>query len=673
MVKTHEIQGRQTFLSCILCAGVFRALLKKSFIVFSAFVMMTRFVLADTPTGYMVYTDFPAMIDEIMIPENYMQPSSVYKDAAVAANMLGITEGTIDAVPVYLTVSCSANQYLNENTCKDCPSGYPNSVSGATSITQCYKMVDIPCTQNECSNPDTTGCASVTCAASCSCDGGQYKQYSNSAGTGDGETSGTMSQSCTKSVATLSANSNHYVDGTNSCPVCNEAFKNGGTDTSNGTCPDGTVKSNAVATSQTYTQTCYHQTSSGGNIDSSLCTGTQSCGAKNYGACTITGCASGYYLSDGACVGVGVGYYSADGEIDRIKCPDEYPNTDNTTAATITACYKMVTRGCTQNPCVCSEGAMCACANCACAGETYIQYVASDGESDGVTSGNTENEICNQTVVSTKCDAGYYMKNNVCTACPKGTYKAEIGNATSCTVASEGYYVSITGATSQTQCPEGYRDGSNRGRDDITDCYKNVTRGCTQNACTCQKDSTCTCADCVCAGGTYMQYVASDGKSYGATSGTTLNEKCNQTVAMTTCKAGYYMNDDICTACPKGTYKATAGNATSCTVASEDHYVSTTGATSQTQCYTGLVSPQGTTSASGCGKMMYVDGTKLYLTSEKQTSPALAVRINGVVYYANITPLSSGAKTMNAETTKSLRTRINGIEYSIHDNTVQEE
>ena len=133
------------------------------------------------------------------------------------------------------------------------------------------------------------------------------------------------------------------------------------------------------------------------------------------------------------------------------------------------------------------------------------------------------------------------------------------------------------------------------------------------------------------------------------------------------------MNNNTCTACPKGTYKASAGNATSCTTASEGYYVSTTGATSQTPCDAGLVSPQGTTSAGGCGKIMYVDNTKLYLTKEKQTTPALAVKVDGVVYYANVTALSNGAKTMNGSTTKSLRTRINGIEYSIHDNTVQGE
>lgn len=104
------------------------------------------------------------------------------------------------------------------------------------------------------------------------------------------------------------------------------------------------------------------------------------------------------------------------------------------------------------------------------------------------------------------------------------------------------------------------------------------------------------------------------------------------------------------------------------TLCGENHYCP--GDNVAHACATGLVSPEGTTSAGGCGKIMHVGDDVLYLTSERQTLPALAVKIDGTVYYARTT---RGAKPMNGTTSKSLRTKIDGVEYSIHDNTAQGE
>lgn len=129
--------------------------------------------------------------------------------------------------------------------------------------------------------------------------------------------------------------------------------------------------------------------------------------------------------------------------------------------------------------------------------------------------------------------------------------------------------------------------------------------------------------------------------------------------------------------CPAGTYLP--AGATSCSVCPENSYCtgdsyeySLTNDQGAETCLPGKVSPQGSKSAGECGKIMRVGEDILYLTSEKQTTPALAVKIDGSVYYAKMTALSSGAKPMNGATTKSLRTKISGIEYSIHDNTVGE-
>jgi hypothetical protein len=87
-------------------------------------------------------------------------------------------------------------------------------------------------------------------------------------------------------------------------------------------------------------------------------------------------------------------------------------------------------------------------------------------------------------------------------------------------------------------------------------------------------------------------------------------------------------------------------------------------------CPEGLVSPLGAASVGECGKELHVGNDILYLTSVKQTTPALVVKMNGAVYYAKIT---LGAKPMNYLTHRSLRTIIDGKEYSIHDNTIREE
>ena len=127
--------------------------------------------------------------------------------------------------------------------------------------------------------------------------------------------------------------------------------------------------------------------------------------------------------------------------------------------------------------------------------------------------------------------------------------------------------------------------------------------------------------------------------------------------------------------CPAGQYLP--ANASSCATCLADSYC--VGGTFEypiasaqgiASCPAGKVAPIGSSFAGACGKVMHVGEDVLYLTSERQTLPALAAKIDGTVYYAKTTP---GAKPMNGTTTKSLRTKIDGIEYSIHDNTAQGE
>lgn len=196
-------------------------------------------------------------------------------------------------------VTAKVNSYVSGvGTCAKCESfneAYPKSYGGNIDSNKCYAELTPTCTQIPCVNPDSNGCT-VTCS-SCDCAGNKYISYV------DGSTDGATSESCTQEVATLEATANHYVDG-NSCPACNVAFTNTVSETTNtSTCPDETTtKSHATATSQSYDQTCYHQSSSGGNISSDSCTGTQSCSnTKTYGTCSATACESGYELKNGNC------------------------------------------------------------------------------------------------------------------------------------------------------------------------------------------------------------------------------------------------------------------------------------------------------------------------------------------------------------------------------------
>ena len=67
------------------------------------------------------------------------------------------------------------------------------------------------------------------------------------------------------------------------------------------------------------------------------------------------------------------------------------------------------------------------------------------------------------------------------------------------------------------------------------------------------------------------------------------------------------------------------------------------------------------------GVSMVIGNDILHLTPERQTIPAFAVRINDVVYYAQMTV---DDMTINNNTTTKLRVKLDGQDYSIHDNII---
>lgn len=120
------------------------------------------------------------------------------------------------------------------------------------------------------------------------------------------------------------------------------------------------------------------------------------------------------------------------------------------------------------------------------------------------------------------------------------------------------------------------------------------------------------------------------------------------------CEPGYFFSSDVA----------------ECVICDENHYCVGGENAVMESCPDGLISPTGTVVADNCGKLMRIGDGMLYLTQTQQTTPALAVRIDGKVYYAKTTPVSDGEKSMNINTEYSMRTKIDGVEYSIHDNTI---
>ena len=186
--------------------------------------------------------------------------------------------------------SCAAGYYKDGNSCKSCPSGYPNSPDGNTGgITSCYSNTKSRAWtggQTACAKP--SGCASVSCKA-CSGSACNYVAYSNSAGTGDG----TIKSGCSTNNANCqqqldkptSASADHYISGS-TCPACPDAYPNsaGGNIGQSGcyaTCSEQSITGgNRVPVSSTvyygnnceYTTVCndgYNQSSDG--VCSQLC------------------------------------------------------------------------------------------------------------------------------------------------------------------------------------------------------------------------------------------------------------------------------------------------------------------------------------------------------------------------------------------------------------------
>lgn len=124
--------------------------------------------------------------------------------------------------------------------------------------------------------------------------------------------------------------------------------------------------------------------------------------------------------------------------------------------------------------------------------------------------------------------------------------------------------------------------------------------------------------------------------------------------------------------CAAGTYLP-AGQ-TACETCLADHYCPVGdyepgGAVDQgiTVCPDGLKSPAGTSAVQDCGRILRIgENDRLYLHADKRTHPSLAVKVDGKMWYANLTPISEGARPISEGTTKTMHVVIDGVEYTVH-------
>lgn len=133
--------------------------------------------------------------------------------------------------------------------------------------------------------------------------------------------------------------------------------------------------------------------------------------------------------------------------------------------------------------------------------------------------------------------------------------------------------------------------------------------------------------------------------------------------------------------CPAGHYLPK--NHTNCldddTICAPDHYCAGgtyTYNTTQDQgaqtCPNGLKSPAGSKNENDCGHLLHIGEETLYLSKNKQTGrPSLAIRVGEQTYYANMTPISEGAKPITNGASSKLHVISNGVHYTVHDSSVE--
>ena len=530
---------------------------------------------------------------------------------------------------------CTADNYCTGGTAAptDCPSGYPNSDAGAAAVTSCYSNTKSrPWSGSQVNGTVPTNCSAVTEWGTCSKDSCEYVAYANSAGTADGTIKSgcsTNAASCTKPVKAVLAKSGFYDAGT-TCTECPSGYPNSDADNEGG-----------------ITQ-CYSNTKSrpwmGGQIS---CKTPAGCSDSTCNICTLPACS---YVA--------------------------YSNSTGSADGTIKA-------GCATN-----------------------------------------NEDCQQTVKSVTANAGRYVSGITCPACAVGTFQgADDSTATSCSVCAANTYAASTGMSACTACPSGYSTSGDTAanHDAKSDCSITCAAGTRvvtpDAACTTPTGSWYTASHSVTAGSTTpTATVKACLTNYSTPNTTTRTDHDASTDCKISCAAGTRItaaNATSCTtpagnwyvgahsvaqgsvssysncltnytisgtaaanhdtasdckiSCGGGSYIANANN-TTCSDVGAGYWAAASTVSQgspgvRNACDDGLTtigSGAGADEAGDCGRVLNVNGEKIYLRSTKKTTPSLNVGINGKTFYGN----------MGTATKGTLRINSGGTTYSVYDDSM---
>ena len=593
--------------------------------------------------------------------------------------------------------------YGSTSSCSACPSGYTSAAGTAGANTECYISVSgghyigtqYSATQSECAAGTYKAAHTVYYGSKSSCSACSGRTKYSAAGASSCKTvsSGYYTTGCNTSGNNCTGQSQ-----CTGATYCAGGVKNN--------CPSGYTANTTAG--KTAASSCQISCSGGTYVATAeaACTAVgdgyyRAAHSVSYGSTsTRNTCPSGYPNSDAGAAAITSCYSNSKSRPwsgGQISC---------------------------ETPAGCSDSTCNICTLPACSYVAYSNSTGSaDGAIKSGCAKN--NEDCQQTVKSVTAKAGRYVSGITCPACAVGTFQgSNDSTATSCSVCPGNTYAASTGMSSCSACPSGYTiSGTAASNHDAkSDCSITCAAGTrvvtADAACTTPTGSWYTASHSVAAGSTTpAATVKACLTNYSTPNTTTRTDHDASTDCKISCAAGTRIttkNATSCTtpagnwyvgahsvaqgsissysncltnytisgtaaanhdtasdckiSCGGGSYIATANN-TTCSDVGAGYWaaastVSQGSAGVRNACDDGLTtigSGAGADEAGDCGRVLNVNGEKIYLRSKKKTTPSLNVSINGTTFYGNM-----GASGIGA-----LKLKSNGTTYSVYDDSMQ--
>ncbi len=269
------------------------------------------------------------------------------------------------------------------------------------------------------------------------------------------------------------------------------------------------------------------------------------------GTVEITWCAGGYWYSEEDktdCIEVGKNWWSADGDLGKDQCPADGKTTETTAETPIEKCRQTVPYPSENDTTVEVHGS--GEQSCAYAGDSYKQY------NDGYINN------CN-TVIITKCDAGYYreaLTSVVCVPIPANHYGP---------VAEPGEYSIVYSK----ECPKDAESGKKGVTDDV---MTPSARGCYIEKLSC---------DIANGTGEQTRYYDSDVETKTGGYNVCKNGSCAETCVVVSCNENYQQVGNTCISCPAN-HVCKGGEEKTCASFGDGTYTeSDPGTDNEAQCY----------------------------------------------------------------------------------------